>query len=366
MFVNEAVVRLTGFSREELLDPQSNHYTNYIDAAAITRLQDVFYAASQGTSASRTVEVMVRSRDGVTRPLEVSVSLVRDSYGQPQGIRGFVRLMTDPRILERALRASMQQLAMLQQVDTELNGYLDPSAILTVGLNAAMSLSRADTGFIALMESDGLRVVRSNGLGSGDHDRRLQLSEGVVGRALRTGRAQFVMDTRNDPDYVGDVPGMEANIVAPLIARDRVVGVLNLETSRASRFSHEVYEFVQLLTARLAISLDNALLMKTLQEQLTAQQKLYAQVADLEHLKTDMIRIAAHDMRSPLSVIANYITLLRGPGRQPDEAQRGYFDAISRGLDRLFRLSTDVLSLERIQEQHTRPSALVRSGSTGA
>ncbi|MBL8133243.1 MAG: PAS domain S-box protein [Anaerolineae bacterium] len=361
MFVNEALTRMTGFSRAELLDPQSNHFSTYLDASTAARLKEFITAMCQNGRAIRSVDLPLWCRDGVTRHLDVSISLIRDAYGHGQGYRGFLRDMTEQRQLEKALRTSIQQLSMLQQVDSELSRYLDPNAILSVGLNAAMAISRADLGLIAMLEESGLHIVRSIGFGGSDQGRTLNLNEGIIGRALRTGRAQFCADVSRDPDYVADVGGMEANIVAPLTARDRVIGVLNLETTRGVRFSAEVYEFIQLLTARLAISLDNAVLLRTTQEQLSALQKLYAHVTDLEHLKTDMIRIAAHDMRGPLSVIASYVDLLRGDlNGSLDEAQQGYFDAITRGLDRLMRLSTDVLSLERIHARREKPSESVR------
>lgn len=360
-FVNEALVRITGFSRAELLDPQSSHYSAYLDASTAARLKELLTVMCQNGRAIRSVDLPLRCRDGVTRHLDVSISLIRDAYGHGQGYRGFLRDMTEQRHLEKALRTSIQQLSMLQQVDSELSRYLDPNAILSVGLNAAMSISRADLGFIALLEENGLHIVRSTGFGGSDQGRRLSLDEGIIGRALRTGRAQFCADVSRDSDYIADVGGMEANIVAPLIARDRVIGVLNLETTRGVRFSAEVYEFIQLLTARLAISLDNAVLLRTSQEQLSALQKLYTHVTDLEHLKTDMIRIAAHDMRGPLSVIDSYVDLLHTDlDADLNEAQQSYFSAITRGLDRLMRLSTDVLSLERIHARREKPSEQVR------
>jgi signal transduction histidine kinase len=79
-------------------------------------------------------------------------------------------------------------------------------------------------------------------------------------------------------------------------------------------------------------------------------QDLYKQVQELEQLKTDMIRIAAHDLRTPLMYILNYANFLIGDKDQPlADYQRGYAEQIRQGAFRMQRIIGDILSLERVQ-----------------
>lgn len=94
---------------------------------------------------------------------------------------------------------------------------------------------------------------------------------------------------------------------------------------------------------------------------------LVQQVSHLEQLKTDMIRVAAHDLRSPLTVMSGYIGMLRTDlAPHLNEQQVGYFEQIKTSVERMQHMVTDILSLERIAELsggHTDPvnlSALVR------
>jgi signal transduction histidine kinase/uncharacterized protein YigA (DUF484 family) len=78
------------------------------------------------------------------------------------------------------------------------------------------------------------------------------------------------------------------------------------------------------------------------------------QVTRLEQLKTQMIRVAAHDIRSPLGVVGGYVTLLRddlGPAGAPYES---FFEGIFRALERMDHMTGDILSLERIHATHNR------------
>jgi diguanylate cyclase (GGDEF)-like protein len=58
----------------------------------------------------------------------------------------------------------------------------------------------------------------------------LDVGEGVVGRALRDGRTQFVPDVSADPDFVAVAKGVVAELATPLRTEEGVVGVLNIET----------------------------------------------------------------------------------------------------------------------------------------
>lgn len=79
-------------------------------------------------------------------------------------------------------------------------------------------------------------------------------------------------------------------------------------------------------------------------------EQLYQRVSQLEQLKTDMIRVAAHDIRNPLSVVIGYLELLSNPngaGAQLD-LKKTYEAALKNAL-RADQLAGDLLSLERIE-----------------
>ncbi|MEM6528965.1 MAG: ATP-binding protein, partial [Chloroflexota bacterium] len=78
---------------------------------------------------------------------------------------------------------------------------------------------------------------------------------------------------------------------------------------------------------------------------------LYSQVRELEQLKTDMIRIAAHDLRTPLMTMLNYANFLRDDKEHPlEDYQQGYVGDIIASVRRMQQIISDILSLERIKE----------------
>jgi PAS domain S-box-containing protein len=79
--------------------------------------------------------------------------------------------------------------------------------------------------------------------------------------------------------------------------------------------------------------------------------QLYEQVSMLEQYKTDMIRMAAHDLRHPISVALGYAELLNDPEKPLNSTQEKYVSSIRSSILRANSMLSDILSLERIEQQ---------------
>ncbi|PYV22911.1 MAG: hypothetical protein DMG24_15410 [Acidobacteria bacterium] len=60
-------------------------------------------------------------------------------------------------------------------------------------------------------------------------DLRIKVGEGIVGRAAETRRSVRVSDVRQEPAYIPSLPSIRSELAVPLIAKNRVVGVVDLE-----------------------------------------------------------------------------------------------------------------------------------------
>ena len=260
--------------------------------------------------------------------------------------------VSERHLTEAALNTRVQQLATLQRVDDALTNKLDVEYVLTIAIDAAMDLSRADTGGIAVYEDGEIRLVHTRGryseLLTDDYPVR---TSGIVARVLRNRQPAFLHDVTTDPDYVPVIAETCSQITIPLVSREMVVGVLNLETAHPEHFTKDVFDLLQLVTARVAVALDNARLYQLAQQQLAELQTLYDKVRYLELLKTDMIRIAAHDLRNPIHLINTYIELLQDDLHDVlDEQQQQFLASIKRASGQMLKITNSVLSPERIEQ----------------
>lgn len=78
------------------------------------------------------------------------------------------------------------------------------------------------------------------------------------------------------------------------------------------------------------------------------------ELSSVETLRTDFIANVSHEMKTPLAVIQNYGTLLQQPGLS--EAERvEYAKAITDGSRRLAHMMTNILKLNRLENQQIYP-----------
>ncbi|MDX1994799.1 MAG: ATP-binding protein [bacterium] len=275
-----------------------------------------------------------------------------------------VRDVSDLRHAQEQLAENVRQLSTLVEFEEELAARLDLDYVLMMGLDAAMRLSGANSGYIALQEEDGSMHVAQL---LGDHNRELsdqllRAGKGVVGRVLRQRYAELVPDVSADPDYVSNRSRTQALMAFPLLSQDTLVGVLNLETNKAANFTQERFDLVKLMAARIAVAVDNARLYRQVATQLTQLRDLYKQVSTLEQMKTDMIRIASHDLRNPLFVITGHLEMLRWDiKRGPLEVARvgEHADHMEKSAKTMQKIIHDILSLERIENSVNEDTSVV-------
>jgi PAS domain S-box-containing protein len=322
---------------------------------------DYIYSAERSDSADRFSQLLegdpvplyertfVRS-DGQQVPAEVSLTLVRDVHGEPLHIQMIVRDITARKRAQQAMTARLEQLAVLRQVDEEVNRTLDIDTVLSVALRAAVRLSKADAGFIALRGNDDIiRISQVTGAYSdaivGEDIRR---DVGIVGRVLESRQAELVTDVEADMQYIEDLPDTRALMALPLVSQGRLIGVINLETRHPERFAGGIFPFIQLLAGRLAVAVDNARLYEYVRQQLEELQAIYDELREAERLKTDMIQIANHDLQNPLSIIDGFLHMLEEDRAQFSDEHREFFQLMRNATDRMQQILQDFLSLESI------------------
>jgi phosphoserine phosphatase RsbU/P len=58
---------------------------------------------------------------------------------------------------------------------------------------------------------------------------RVKVGEGVTGQAAQLRQAVLVDDVTKDPTYIAAVPNVRSELAVPLITKNRVIGVIDLE-----------------------------------------------------------------------------------------------------------------------------------------
>jgi PAS domain S-box-containing protein len=170
----------------------------------------------------------------------------------------------------------------------------------------------------------------------------------VVAKVLQTGRPEFYPEL---PDIALDLFAHEmaqlgpeqrhppqSAIVAPLLARQRTLGVIScISLSTERRYHLADLTLVEDLAHRVALALDNA--------------HLYQEVQEAVHVRDQFLSIASHELKTPLTSLLGYSRLLQNlaqRGNLTEREQRG-IRIIAEQANRLSKLINALLDISRIR-----------------
>ena len=169
----------------------------------------------------------------------------------------------------------------------------------------------------------------------------------IAGRAFISGRRVVAMDaSRVDPDGAEIYRGSGANtvIAAPINTDERRLGVLTIYAERAPVFIEDDLWLLELLTDQTAVLLD--------------ARRVAASASDLRareetaRLKEEFLSAAAHDLRTPLTVVLGQIELIerrlaRDPAAPVDAAG---IARLGREARHLRDLVSELLDAQRLEQ----------------
>jgi phosphoserine phosphatase RsbU/P len=164
------------------------------------------------------------------------------------------------RLFER-VRQQANTLLLLNEVGRETGSILDVEELLR---RAAEQIKRViDYQILSLMLYDDEQKVFRHRIDV-KHGQRVQsklrvpAGDGIVGAAALTREAVIVPDVTVDDRYFMVNPETRSELAIPMIHKDKVIGVLDLESPQLNYFTQDHVQTLTILAANLAVSLENA------------------------------------------------------------------------------------------------------------
>jgi sigma-B regulation protein RsbU (phosphoserine phosphatase) len=87
---------------------------------------------------------------------------------------------------------------------------------------------------------------------------RVKVGQGVTGRAAETRQAVLVADATREDFYISAVPNVHSELAIPLIVKNRVIGVIDIEAREKGYFTEEHKRLLTLIASRMAVGIENA------------------------------------------------------------------------------------------------------------
>jgi sigma-B regulation protein RsbU (phosphoserine phosphatase) len=95
----------------------------------------------------------------------------------------------------------------------------------------------------------------------------IPLNEGITGTAAATRLPLLVNDVRADPRYLNALDAVRAEIAVPMLARDKLVGIIDVQSTNLNAYREQDRSLLQLIASRVGVSIDNARLYRRVDRQ---------------------------------------------------------------------------------------------------
>jgi two-component system cell cycle sensor histidine kinase/response regulator CckA len=110
IFANSPMFKILGYSRDELIGMNNRQL---MDEETAKKVYQVFNSVYATGTPSRLLDWELIPKDRSKRYVEVSVSLIKDSEGNPTGFRGILRDISDRKLMEENLKNEKERFELL-------------------------------------------------------------------------------------------------------------------------------------------------------------------------------------------------------------------------------------------------------------
>ena len=239
-------------------------------------------------------------------------------------------LAIDAAGLYQAMVRKNATLTTLAKIAREFSSILNLDELLMKIAELVRGLAPFDTLAIYLIDNGILRHYFGVRFNARVAWQNMPLGYGVVGHAAADREPILVHNTANDPRYVELVEGIRSEVAVPLVLKDSVIGVLDLESSTVAAFDEELAQTLTLLAPQIAAAIENA--------------RLYEQVADNQSRLQKDLRAARQLQQSLLPFCCPTFGGIEIAARNipASEVSGDYYDFITHGEESIGIWSGDV------------------------
>jgi sigma-B regulation protein RsbU (phosphoserine phosphatase) len=161
-------------------------------------------------------------------------------------------------------------LAVLTEISREINSSLNLDEVLASAASLVKRLIDFEIFSLLLIDESAnnlyFRFAIGHRLEVVEHW-RIPIGDGIIGSAAATGQAIRVGDVSKDSRYLPAVEAVHSELAVPIVARGKVVGVMDIESRQLDYFTPAQQNILTLVASRIGTAIVNAQLYENAQKQ---------------------------------------------------------------------------------------------------
>lgn len=152
-------------------------------------------------------------------------------------------------------------LTLLLEVGEQMNSTLDLEELLKRIAEVIKRVIDYDVFAILLLNEKTQQLRITFNVGHPEkvvRELRVKVGDGIVGRVAQSRQSILVNDVRSEPAYILSLPDVRSELAVPLVAKNKIIGVIDLEARWPDFFNDQHRHLLELLAGRMAMAIENA------------------------------------------------------------------------------------------------------------
>jgi PAS domain S-box-containing protein len=341
---NAGAQKIFGYREEEVI---GKHISILIPEELRTQEDDIIANIKAGRKVDHFQTIRMH-KTGVRIPISLTVSPVKDNFGNIIGASKIARDISERVQAERTIQQTAERLEILNTIGASISKKLDVEVILQNVTDATAKITGATFGIFLynkVSEKGESSVLATfSGIQEEVFEKFVMPSNATVFQSIfNSEKVIRIDDITKESRYtknvlpVGKLEGELAFVsylaVAVISSSDEIIGALFFGHPKPNFFNEEHEALVVSIASQASVALENSM--------------LFEEVKTLSAKKDEFIALASHELKTPLTTIKGYLQILNRTIK--DQLSTTFIQKSITQAEKLNALVSDLFDISRIE-----------------